>query len=74
MKLYDRHFFHAMKLYDKFFSINENSKNFCFEISCFIQKRIFCHENTQSVTGSYHADNLNLVVSAMKVHLVVLAI
>ena len=37
MKLYDKHFFHTMKLFDKHFSINKNTKNFCFEILCFIR-------------------------------------
>ena len=59
-----------MKFYDKHFSINENSKNFCFEISCFNRNSSqgFFHEKTQSVTGSYHADKLHLVVLAIKVN------
>ena len=32
MKLYDKHFFHTMI---RFFSINDYSKKFCFEIACF---------------------------------------
>ena len=53
MKLYGKHFFHTMKLYEKHFSINEIE--------------VFCHKKTQSVTGRYHADNLQLVILAMNV-------
>ena len=71
MKLYDKQFFHTMKLYDKHFFHKLKFKKLLFRIFVFQPKhypRIFCHEKTQSVTGSYHADKLPLVVLAITVN------
>ena len=55
------------------FSTNENRKKFCLEILCFIQninQRFFILflKKTLSVINSYYADNLHLVILAMKVN------
>ena len=52
------------------FSINDHTKNFVlnFCVSSETLTKGFCHEETQNVAGSYHADKLQLVIFAMYVN------